>query len=244
MTETGENIFFWIAIFAAGSALINGAGILAIHLHKEWAESVKPYFMCFASGMLVTSALTMALPNAARANMNAGYLALAGFLFMFLSSKVIAYLTKKRQLAFGVTAAEGIGIHSFIDGIIYTVTFNVSVLVGVLATTGLVIHEFAEGVITYLFLVKGGVERKYAIFWAFAIAGLTTPIGAFVVYPIVSTFDKSLLGLMLGFVAGVLIYVSASHLLPEATEYEKKHSLAAFLAGIGLSFFIMFSKIL
>jgi ZIP family zinc transporter len=55
---------------------------------------------------------------------------------------------------------------------------------------------------------------------------------------------ESALGLMLGFVSGVLLYVSSSHLLPEAREHEKKHSAIAFIAGIGLSFFIVLTRLL
>jgi len=62
------------------------------------------------------------------------------------------------------------------------------------------------------------------------------------VYPLVSKVEMATLGLMLGFVAGVLLYISASHLLPEAREYERKHSDLAFLAGVGLALFIMFTK--
>ena len=236
--------FLWIAGFAFLATIINGLGILAVFKYRERAEKTKTYFMCFAAGMLVSSSLILTLPNAARTNTYAGVAALIGFLFMFFSNEIIKHRTKEKELAFGVTAAEGIGIHSFVDGLIYTVTFNVSVLVGVLSATGLVVHEFAEGVITYLFLIKGGVEKKIAMLYAFLIAGLTTPLGAFVVYPFVSKLGKSTLGLLLGFVAGVLLYVSASHLLPEARGHEKKHSTLAFLAGIGLSLFIVLTKTL
>jgi len=47
----------------------------------------------------------------------------------------------------------------------------------------------------------------------------------------------------LGFVVGVLIYLSASHLLPEAREHEKKHSSWAFLAGVVLALLIVITKI-
>ena len=239
-----DTTFLWISGFAFLAALINGLGILAIYNYQEWAEKTKTYFMCFAAGMLVSSALVLTLPKASQTNVYAGVAALIGFLFMFFSNELVKSCTKEKELAFGVTAAEGIGIHSFIDGLVYTVTFNVSILVGVLSATGLVVHEFAEGVITYLFLIKGGVNKKLAMLYAFLIAGLTTPLGAFVVYPFVSKLEKPTLGLLLGFVAGVLLYVSASHLLPEAREHEKKHSTVAFLAGIGLSLFIVLSKTL
>ncbi|HHU12239.1 MAG TPA: zinc/iron permease, partial [Clostridiaceae bacterium] len=71
---------------------------------------------------------------------------------------------------------------------------------------------------------------------------LTTPIGAFFAYPFISRMDNSVLGLALGFVVGVLIYLSASHLLPEVKEHGKKHAYWAFLIGILLGIVIFLSK--
>ncbi len=236
-----EHTFIWMAGFAIAAALVNGLGILAIYRYRQWAEKVKDYFMCFAAGILISTPLILALPQAVKSNSHAGPVALVGFLFMYFSNELIKRSTHKKELAFGVTAAEGIGIHSFIDGIIYAVTFNVSIVTGILSATGLVVHEFAEGIITYLFLLKGGVNKKISILYAFLIAGLTTPVGAFVVYPFIARVGESALGLMLGFVSGVLLYVSAAHLLPETREHEKGHSIAAFLAGIVLAVFIVVS---
>jgi len=234
--------FYWIAAFAVVAALVNSAGILAIFRRREWAERTLPYLMCFAAGILITTPLIHALPKAVAYDADAGGTALAGFLFMYLSNQVIKRHTGAETLAFGATAAEGIGIHSLVDGVVYTVTFNASLLTGVLAGTGLVVHEFAEGVITYLVLLEGGVTERRAGAYAFVVAALTTPIGAFVAYPLVSRLGQSDLGLLLGFVSGVLIYVSAAHLLPEAQSYETEHSMFALLAGVGLAVFIVFAR--
>lgn len=236
--------FLWIALFAVIAAVVNGAGIFIIFRYRNWAEKAKTYFMCFAAGVLISTPLMLALPQAIQKNFYAGFLALLGFLFMFFSNEFIKHLTKKETLAFGIVAAEGIGIHSFIDGIIYTVTFSISILTGILAATGLVIHEFAEGIITYTLFLRGGMKEKTAMFYAFMVAGLTTPLGAFIAYPLVNKLNESSLGLLLGFVAGVLIYVSASHLLPDARGEEKKHSGIAFISGVGLALFIVLSKLL
>jgi ZIP family zinc transporter len=234
--------FYWIAGFAVVAALVNGAGIVAMFRRRAWAERSLPHFMCFAAGVLLSTPLLHALPTAVAKTPDAGVSALVGFLFMYLSNEAIERHTGEETLAFGVTAAEGIGIHSLVDGVVYTVTFNVSLLTGVLAGTGLVVHEFAEGVITYLVLLKGDVTERTAAVSAFAIAALTTPAGAFVAYPLVSRLGTTHLGLMLGFVSGVLLYVSAAHLLPEATSHEKRHSTLTFLAGVGVASFIVFSR--
>jgi len=91
--------------------------------------------------------------------------------------------------------------------------------------------------------LKADVKEKTAKIYAFLVAAITTPLGAFVAYPFVSKVDKSVQGVLLGFVAGVLIYISASHLLPEAREDSKKHSLLAFLGGVTIALFIVFTKI-
>lgn len=234
--------FTWIAIFALSAMVVNSVGIWFVYQNKVWAERYKEYFMCFAAGVLIASPLIMAFPQALAKNSYAGLAALGGFLFMFVINKLIIYKTNQAALAFGITAIVGIGIHSFIDGIIYSVTFSSSISMGLVAGIGLVIHEFAEGIITFTALIKGGSNHKKAAFYAFLVASLTTPVGAFVAYPFVNNLNSSVLGLTLGAVSGVLIYLSASHLLPEAKKNEKKHSYITFALGIGLALFIMYSK--
>jgi zinc and cadmium transporter len=231
--------FTWISIFAIGAMLVNSFGIWAIYRKREWAHKTKEYSMCFAAGILISSPLIISLPHALQKNPHAGFVALAGFIFMYFSNKIIKHKTKQKELAFGITAIEGIAIHSLMDGISYTVTFSMGTVIGVLTGVGLVIHEFAEGVITFSVLLKGGVSEKKAGIYAFLVAALTTPIGTFIAYPLVRNLSDDILGLALGFVSGVLIYVSASHLLPETSEHEKKHSTVAFLAGIAFTLIVM-----
>jgi len=238
----GNDNFGWIAAFALAAAVVNGAGIYAIYFNEKWAERAKGWLMCFAAGVLISSPMMFAFPEAVEKNHNAGFAALAGFLFMFFSNKIIKHRAGERNLAFGITAVEGIAIHSFVDGVIYAVAFSVSVLIGMASALGLVIHEFAEGAITFSFLLKGGMHRKKAAMFAFFVAALTTPLGAFVAYPFVCGLGPSVMGLLLGFVVGVLVYVSASHLLPEAQEHERGHSTLAFLSGVGLAIVMLFAN--
>lgn len=239
----GFSTFTWVAIFAIESAIVNGIGIIAIFKNRKWAEGLKTYSLCFAAGVLISVPLMLAFPQAVEKNFYAGFSALIGFLFMFLGNRLIRYKIQRKDLAFGITAVEGIGIHSFVDGIIYSVTFSASVPTGLLGGTGMVLHEFAEGVITFSLLMTGGIRKERAAFYAFLIAGLSTPVGAFIAYPFVSKLSTPILGLALGFVSGVLIYVSAFHLLPEALEDEKQYSTWVFLAGIALALFIVLAEI-
>ncbi|GAB6267781.1 MAG: hypothetical protein STSR0002_05210 [Smithella sp.] len=156
MSET----FIWMGGFAILSAIVNAIGIFTIVKYKQWAEKTKAYFMCFAAGVLISTPLMLALPQALQKNSYAGFMAAGGFIFMVFSNKFIIYHAKKENLAFGIVVAEGIGIHSFVDGVIYAVTFSVSILTGFLSATGLVVHEFAEGVITYLVFMEAKVKKR------------------------------------------------------------------------------------
>lgn len=235
---------FWrIIIFSISAALINAFGIYVIYKNKKWTEQAKTFLMCLAAWVLLASPLMFWLPEAITKNEYAGFAAVVWFLFMLLSNNIIQKKTKQKSLAFGITAMEGIGIHSFVDGVIYSVTFSVSILVGMLSWIWLVLHEFAEWVIVYSVLLKSGISRKKAIVYALLISSFTTPLWALIAYPFINMLSPSAIGLALGFVVGVLIYISAAHLLPEAREYEKKHSTRGFLLWIVIALLFVLTKL-
>ena len=240
----GGEVFNWVAGIAILAGVVNGMGILAIFNFGEWAEKNEYYFMCFAAGVLISVPLLLILPKAIEMNDKAGIFALIGFLFLFFSNRFVNSYTKEKQTAFGAIAALGIGIHSFIDGVVYAVTFQASIIIGLLAAIGMVAHEFSEGVITFLVLRETKLKKKAVLAYAFFIAAMTTPIGAFVTYPFVRNLKQSHLGLLVGFSGGVILYVGAAHLLPEAKERGEEHSLWAFLGGIAVAIGIVLSKTL
>lgn len=136
----------------------------------------------------------------------------------------------------------GIGFHSFIDGFIYSITFTVSIFTGFLAATGMILHEFPEGIITYLLLIRAGFSEKSSFLLAFLSAAVTTPLGMIASYPYIRSIDQAFLGALLAFSSGALVYVGATHLLPQAEQENKKYSLPALAAGIVVAFVIAISK--
>jgi ZIP family zinc transporter/zinc and cadmium transporter len=61
-------------------------------------------------------------------------------------------------------------------------------------------------------------------------------------YPFVSQIEKPLLGTLLSISAGALIYVGATHLLPQAEKEHARFSFIALGAGIMVAIVIVFSK--
>jgi zinc transporter ZupT len=136
----------------------------------------------------------------------------------------------------------GIGFHSFLDGIIYSVTFNVSIFTGVLAAIGMVLHEFPEGIVTFLLSERSGFGRKPSAICAFLAAAISTPVGALVTFPFIDRFSKQSLGMLLAVSAGALVYVGASHLLPEVEKENRRYSVVTLAVGVLVAMVVVMSK--
>jgi len=238
---------FWTAFGASFlAALVTTIGIYVIRRYERWGRANSIYFICFAAGVLISVSFLHIIPKALSMNENAPVYLLAGYLGLHLFNRFInAFVCDKssdEQYAIGLVPMLGIGFHSFIDGIIYSITFTVSVLTGLLAATGMVLHEFPEGIITYLLLIRAGFSERLSFMFAFLAAAVTTPVGMLVSYPYISQINQRFLGALLAFSAGALVYVGATHLLPQAETDHKKFSLIALAAGILVAVVIILSK--
>ena len=171
---------------------------------------------------------------------------LAGFLTIHLSNRFLnAYICNEYECvdyAVGVIPMLGIGLHSFIDGVIYSATFNVSIFTGMLAAIGMILHEFPEGIVTFVLLGRGRVSRRKSATYAFPAAALSTPLGMLVSYPFINHIKQSTLGILLAISAGALVYVGACHLLPAVEKENKRYSIFALAAGVLVAVIIVMSK--
>ena len=238
---------FWIA-FVAGltAAAVTTSGIFAIRRFEVWARQNITYFACFAAGVLIAVSFLNIIPTSFDMNPKAPAFLFAGYLFILIFNRFLtAYVCDKpetAEYALGLIPLIGIGFHSFLDGVIYSVSFSVSTLTGALVAFGMVLHEFPEGIVTYTLLIRSGFSDRQSFLLAFLAAALTTPIGTLVSYPFVSRIEPPLLGLLLAFSAGALVYVGATHLLPRAEREPRRFSLVALAAGILVALGIIMSK--
>ncbi|WP_018293531.1 ZIP family metal transporter [Mariprofundus ferrooxydans] len=241
-----ENTFWTPLIASLLAALVTALGIYTIRHFEAWGRKYSTYFVCFAAGVLISVSFLHIIPKSFEMNTNAPAYLLTGFVLLHLFNRFVTAFVCDRgpdsRYSIGLTSMFGIGFHSFIDGFIYSITFTVSTFTGVLATTGMVLHEFPEGIITYLLLLRGGFSAKSSLILALLTASFSTPLGMLVSYPLVSRIDSSMLGVLLSLSAGALVYVGATHLLPQAEKEHRKYSLFALAAGILVAVLIVLSK--
>lgn len=242
-----ENTFWTALATSTLAAMITSLGIYTIRNYVDWGQRNSTYFMCFAAGVLISASFLHIIPKSLSMNPNSSSYLLVGFFGLHLFNRFITAFVcqkdpKKEQYGIGIVPMIGIGFHSLIDGVVYSIAFSVSIFTGFLATTGMVLHEFPEGIITYLLLLKGGFKERSAMIWAFLAAALTTPLGMLISYPIISKINEATLGALLSLSAGALIYVGATHLLPKAEQEHKRYSFVALGGGVLVAIIIVISK--
>jgi len=221
-------------------------GIYIISKYEQWGREHSAYFMSFAAGVLISVSFMHIIPKSFQMNSAAPVFLLVGFLAIHLSNRLLTlYVCHEYECtdyAVGIIPMLGIGFHSFIDGVIYSVTFNVSIFTGMLAAIGMVLHEFPEGIVTFVLLERGGFNRRRSAMYAFLAAAISTPLGTLVSYPFINNIKQSTLGILLAISAGALVYVGASHLLPAVEKENKRYSILALAAGVLVAVIIMLSK--
>ena len=239
---------FWTALATSlVAALVTTLGIATIRRFTAWGQRNTAYFMCFAAGVLISASFLHIVPRSLAMTPQAPVWLLAGFFGLhlfnrFLTSFVCEKDPDRKDYTIGMVPMLGIGLHSLIDGCIYSIAFTVSILTGVLATLGMVLHEFPEGIITYLLLVRAGFSERVSLWTAFFAAAATTPLGMLVSWPLISRIGPQTLGALLALSAGAFIYVGATHLLPRAEQERKQFSLVALAGGVLVAVIIVLSK--
>ncbi|MGQ9425168.1 ZIP family metal transporter [Gilvimarinus sp. F26214L] len=238
---------FWTTFGASLlAALVTGSGIYTIRHFEAWGRKYSIYFVCFAAGVLISVSFLHIIPKSFQLSSRSPVFLLTGFLLMHLFNRFVTTFVCERDpdsdYGIGLVPMIGIAFHSFIDGFVYSITFSVDIFTGALAATGMVLHEFPEGIITYMLLLRGGFRKKTALVLAIVAASISTPLGMLVSWPFISRIDQPLLGILLSLSAGMLVYVGATHLLPQAEQEHRRYSLCALGAGILVAVLIVVSK--
>jgi zinc transporter ZupT len=241
-----SGIFGAVLLASMVACGVTTIGIYAIGRFGPWANRNAVYFMSFAAGVLISVSFVYIIPKSFSMNAYSPLFLLLGFMGLYLFNRFLnVFVCEQREcpeLAMGLVPMLGIGFHSFLDGVIYSVTFNVSIFTGVVAAIGMVLHEFPEGIVTFVLLQRSGFSSRQSAIYAFLAAGLSTPLGTVLSYPLIQSIGSPTLGLLLALSAGALVYVGASHLLPAVEKENQRFTLISLVAGILVAAGIVLSK--
>ncbi|MET7490351.1 ZIP family metal transporter [Streptomyces sp. NPDC005538] len=161
----------------------------------------------------------------------------AGFLVAHLVERLLAARqaahgaeeSNGRAPEVGLTAAAAMVGHSFMDGVAIGAAFQVGGGMGTAVALAVIAHDFADGFNTYTITSLYGNARRKAI--AMLVADAAAPVAGAASTAFL-TIPEALLGGYLGFFGGVLLYLAAAEILPEAHhEHPAPATLLCTVAG-------------
>ena len=133
----------------------------------------------------------------------------------------------------GVFAGSALVVHSLMDGFAIGAAFQAGGTVGVVVSIAVLSHDFADGFNTYTITSLYGNDRRRAL--TLLIADALAPVST-----LLFTIPHQLLGLYLGFFAGVLLYLATADILPEAhAHHPSRLTLVCTILGVGFMWLVI-----
>ncbi|MEM6534688.1 MAG: ZIP family metal transporter [Pseudomonadota bacterium] len=234
-------------LFGLIAALFTTLGLVAVAARAEWSQRYADLFGLVAAGMLTSLALLHLVPEAFSQARQAHLWLTAGFFGGLVVSFAVRTLfpdaggSAVPSEAF--TPVLAIAIHSFIDGIVYAVTFAASFEAGVMAAAGLALHEFPEGVIAFAILRRHGLSIRGSFLWAFLAAALTTPLGVLFAGPFLQLVTPETIGVLFALSGGLLLFVATGPLMAPLRDQPAGRGLGAVAFGVALAMIITLSPL-
>ncbi|MDR1404068.1 MAG: ZIP family metal transporter [Candidatus Methanoplasma sp.] len=234
-------IFILLAVSAAGAYLPMAAKASDRQIHL---------MISFSAGVFLGILLLVLLPEAIHESEHGGfdetyvmYLVLGGFLVMFMADFLFKHLRKSECSCEECTdhhsheitsfsAFIGLSVHACFDGLAIAAAFLIGETVGLAVLASMCLHKAVEVLsLSSTFLLTGNRKKSVVYLTAFC---LMTPVAALVSYFILGEVESDIAGLAFAFSAGVFMFVTMLHMIPEA--FHRKDigikSLALMILGL------------
>jgi len=239
------------------SFLISVALILIVSFAGAYApmsirttDRQRHMMIAFSAGVFLGILFLILLPEAVHESEHSGfemsdvmYCALAGFLTMFVIDFLFKHYKKPTcscsecvdvhsHEVTSLSAFVGLSIHACFDGLALGTAFVVGEEVGVMMLVAVCLHKAAEVFsLSSTFLLAGNKSSSKMLLGIFC---LLSPVAALASYFALGEVELEIAGLAFAFSAGVFMFVTMLHLIPEA--FHRKDvdvkSLALLLAGL------------
>jgi zinc and cadmium transporter len=229
--------------FGLIAAAVTTLGLLAVALRSDWSLRYANLFGLAAAGLLTAMAFLHIVPEAFALSETAPIWLTIGFFAGLSMHYLIKSVFPERENSTlpseAITPILAIACHSFIDGIVYSVTFAASFSAGMFTAIGLILHEFPEGVIAFAILRRHGVSSRKAFFWAFLAAAATTPFGVLVSGPFMYGLGDTVLGSLFALSAGLLLFVATGPLMSPLRDVQPARGFLALMSGVAIAIVLL-----
>ena len=239
MPQMSAPVIFGALALAAATL---GAGLLA--LRPGWVQRHSAAFSVASAALLLTFVLMDLLPHALGSFGLAGVTVLCGYLAGFAVSALGGHTHDGRggrSRRDALIPVAGIGLHAFLDGVIYTVALTAAPEAGTLTAIALSLHKVPVAAVTFGIARASGYGARAAFFTAILAVGVITPVGMAAAGPMLAVGSAQLVNILFAFSAGLLLHVATGPLLAPNTLMKPRHALLAVLIGAGVALAISFA---
>jgi len=142
---------------------------------------------------------------------------------------------KKSLLRMGTFMAIAISMHNFPEGLATFAAGMADPTLAIPIAVAIAIHNIPEGIAVSVPVYYATGNKKKAFLLSFA-SGLAEPVGGLLGWLFFATvFNESILGVLFGGVAGIMVFISVDELLPTAREYgHHHHAIYGLVAGMAV----------
>ncbi len=169
---------------------------------------------------------------------------MAGFVVYMMLDRAVASgsppeSVKVRLWQHGALGAASLSFHSFVDGFIIGLGFNVSTSIGIAVSVAVLAHDFSDGINTVGIVLGKQGDRRQAMRWLLLDA-VAPVLGAAIAVNL--HLRPELLGAVLALCSGFFLYISASDLLPESY-HDHPTKLTTLMTLLGLLVLYLVSQL-
>ena len=238
------------------AGLSTGLGGLVVLLFKRPRARMMAFSMGFAGGVMLTVSLSDMLPHTVETysdTMGRFPAALASASLCVMGMLIALCIPDEKELAArpdghaargtpainpgalrsAMVTTAAIVLHNLPEGILTLFTSYASPTLGATLTLAIALHNIPEGIAISVPVYYATNSRVRGALYAL-LSGLAEPAGALLAFFLLRSFISPLfLNGLIATIAGIMIYVSISELIPEGFSYGRRgYTVGGLVAGI------------
>lgn len=234
---------FLLTTFAGFSTLI---GSIIIFIKKQDKNKIICASLSFAAAVMITVSFTDLVPESLSMLTNK-YNTIFSIILMFLginlgivlSLMVDKYLpnnnlkNNNKLYRVGIISMFAIILHNIPEGMATFMAGNTDIKLGISLAIAIALHNIPEG-ISISVPIYYATNSKFKSLLYTSLSGLSELFGAIITYLFLKPFiNDTLMGLLFAMIAGIMIHISFSELIPTSLDYNnKKLTFTLFFIGI------------
>lgn len=236
---------FLLTTIAGLSTLI---GTIPIFIKLKNEDKVISASLAFASGIMLCVSITDLIPESL--NMLKNYndfimlllvitSMITGIILSMFIDKTLPNKTSNNSLyKVGLISMIAIIVHNIPEGIATFISTTKNFELGLSLTIAIALHNIPEG-ISISVPIFYSTKSKLKAFLYTLISATSEPLGAILTYLFLRNFiNETILGLLFSLIAGIMIQISLTELLPTSISYNKQN-ITKFFFITGIIFMLL-----